>query len=151
MIQLLANEIKSKIIKKIKEAKYFLIILDCTLDISHQEQMTRILRCGDISISPIKIDEHFVEFLKVDNIYGKGHFNEILNAIKNLELDINDVRGLRYDNGSNMKGKKQGVQRRILDINLKAFYTPCGCHNLNLVLCGMANSCPKAIYFFGVV
>ena len=50
-----------------------------------------------------------------------------------------------------MKGKKQGVQKRILDINPKAFYRPCGCHNLNLVLCDMANSCPKAISFFGVV
>ena len=113
--------------------------------------MTLILRYMYISISLIKIDEHFVEFLKVDDTSGKGLFNEIINAIKNLELDINDVRGLRYDNGSNMKGKKQGVQRRILDINLKAFYTPCGCHNLNLVLCDIANSCPKVISFFGVV
>ncbi|KAM3732964.1 hypothetical protein ACB098_11G098600 [Castanea mollissima] len=87
----------------------------------------------------------------VDNTSGKGLFNEIINAIKNLELDINDVRGQGYDNGSNMKGKKQGLQKRILDINSKAFYTPCGCHNLNLVLCDMANSCPKAISFFGVV
>ena len=56
-----------------------------------------------------------------------------------------------YDNGSNMKGKKQGVQKRILDINPKALYTPCGCHNLNLDLCDMVNSCFKAISFFGVV
>ena len=102
----------------------------------------------DISISPIKIDEHFVEFLKVDSTSGKGLFNEIIDAIKSLELDINDVRGQGYDNGSNMKGKKQGVQKRILDINPKAFYTPCGYHNLNLVPCDLANSCPKAISFF---
>ena len=53
-----------------------------------------------------------MEFLKVDNTFGKGLFNEIINAIKNLELDINDVRGQGHDNGSNMKGKKQVVQKK---------------------------------------
>ena len=47
--------------------------------------------------------------------------------------------------------EKKGVQKRIIDINPKAFYTPCGCHNFNLVLCDVANSCPKATSFFGVV
>jgi hypothetical protein len=50
-----------------------------------------------------------------------------------------------------MKGKERGVQKRLLDINFKAFYTPCGCHSLNLVIRDMANSCPKAITFLGIV
>ncbi|KAF3656865.1 hypothetical protein FXO38_13937, partial [Capsicum annuum] len=50
-----------------------------------------------------------------------------------------------------MKGKHQEVQKRLLDINPRSFYTPCGCHNLNLVICDMANSCTKGISFFGVV
>ena len=47
-----------------------------------------------------------------------------------------------------MKGKQQRVQKRLLDIISRAFYTPGGCHNLNLVLCDMANSCANAITFF---
>jgi hypothetical protein len=100
-------------------------MLDCTPDASHQEQMSLILRCVDISTNTIKIDEHFIEFIKVDYTTGKCIFNETINVIKNLELDTNDIQGQGYDNGSNMKGKERWVQKRLLNINPKAFYTPC--------------------------
>ncbi|GKA19287.1 zinc finger MYM-type protein 1-like protein [Tanacetum coccineum] len=64
-----------------------------------------------------------------------------------LGLDIDDIQGQGYDNGSNMKGKHQGVQKKFLYINPRAFYTPCGSHSLNLTLCDMANTCDKAINF----
>ena len=111
LIQMLEHEVKSMILKKIKEAKYFSIILDCTLDLSHQEQMSLILRCVDISTGPIIIEEYFVGFLKVDDTFEKGFFSELIREIEKLNLDINDIRGQGCDNGSNLKGKQQGVQK----------------------------------------
>ena len=40
VIDLIAAAIRCEIIRKIKESKYFSVILDCTPDISHQEQMS---------------------------------------------------------------------------------------------------------------
>jgi len=150
LIHLLASAIKSEIIKKIKSAKYFSVILDCTPDASHQEQMSLIIRYVDSTSG--HVEESFLGFLDVNDTTGQALFDVLENELKILDLDIDNVRGQGYDNGSNMKGKHQGVQRKLLDVNPRAFYSACGCHSLNLTLCDMATkTCGRAKDFFGII
>ncbi|XP_022843386.1 zinc finger MYM-type protein 1-like [Olea europaea var. sylvestris] len=134
LIQMLAGEVRSAIVTKVKHAKYFSVILDCTPDASNEEQMSLVIRCVDDSIDSPMVQEYWIEFLKVDDASGFGLFIELKNVLKNLELDIDNIRGQGYDNGANMSGRHRGVQKRLLEINPRAFYTPCGCYSLNLAL-----------------
>ncbi|GKD99569.1 zinc finger MYM-type protein 1-like protein, partial [Tanacetum coccineum] len=113
--------------------------------------MSLILRYVNVGSTCVSVEESFLGFLSVDDTTGQGLFDVTRDELKSLDLDIDDVRGQGYDNGSNMKGKHRGVQKKFLDINPRAFYTPCGCHSLNLTLCDIASSCGKAMDFFGVI
>ncbi|XP_047123044.1 zinc finger MYM-type protein 1-like [Hydra vulgaris] len=128
LIQILANAIKDNILTRVKFAKYYSIILDCTPDNSHTEQMTIIIRFVDLE-SPtshdgdlVKIKEHVLGFIPVEKSTGGFLAKTLIEQLENFNLPIENLRGQGYDKGSNMKGKENGVQRKILDINPRAFF-----------------------------
>ena len=106
----MANEIKEEIRRKILKAKYFLVILDCTPNLSHEEQMSIVIKCVDVEdASKVKMEEFFLGFIKVDDTSRLRLFKRLEDTLVDLKLNIDDIRGQSYDNGSNMKGKHQGV------------------------------------------
>lgn len=135
LIVLVGEKTKDAILQKVKKAKYFSVIMDCTPDISHNEQLSLVLRIVNCeSLVGANIAEHFVGFVNVNDTTGKGLFDTLIEHLNSFRLNISDCRGQSYDNGSNMMGHKQGVQKRLLEINNKALCVPCSSHSLNLVV-----------------
>lgn len=60
---------------------------------------------------------------------------------------MSNCKGQGYDNGANMNGEDNGVQKWILDMNSLAFYLPCEIHTLNIVLCNAVKLSIKSITF----
>lgn len=126
LISLMSEKVKSNILTMVKDVKYYSIILDCTPDCSHTEQMSIILRF--VSTTTGDVHEHFIGFIEVFDKTGAGLSDRIIKELMDLKININYMRGQSYDNGSDMRGKQNGVQKRILNINPRAFYVLCNSH-----------------------
>ena len=87
----------------------------------------------------------------VNETTGEGITETILLYLKKFNISIQDRRGQGYDIGSNMKGMLKGVQATVLKMNSRAFFVPCACHSLNLVVADAASSSLKTISLFGVL
>ena len=122
---------------------------------SHVEQITMIIRfvyvleCNeDISII---VKEHFVGFVPLKHTTGVFMADTILHQLEELGLAVDNLCGQGYDNGSNMKGKDNAIQRKLMDINLCVFFIPCNAHTFNLVANDDARCCLEATNFFDLV
>lgn len=156
IIELLGERIKKTIVLELKNSKYYSIILDCTPDTAHVEQISVVVRyvllnVGNTTGPTAEIKEHFLGFFPITDTTGQGLTEFLLSCLNLNEIDIQDMRGQGYDNGANMKGKNIGLQKRILDLNPRAFYVPCAAHSLNLVVNDAAKSSLEIVNFFSIV
>ncbi|XP_014770292.1 uncharacterized protein LOC106869182 [Octopus bimaculoides] len=114
LISLTSDNILKEITNRTKSAEYYSIIFDCTQDISHQEQITMIIRFVELQKDKAEIKDSFDEVFKVADTSGAGLFELLLEKLASLGLDLMDCRYQSYNNGSNMKGKYSCVKARLL-------------------------------------
>lgn len=153
-ICLMGRQVKLNIAKKIKRAKYFSVIMDCTPDASHQEQTSLTIRYVDedpAQDGPIRVEESFINYRIIKQSTGESLSNLLIDEISDCGLNMEDCRGQGYDNGANMKGIHKGVQARILEEYPLATFIPCACHSLNLVISDGAKSSVKSVSLFGIL
>lgn len=144
-IELMAEEVRAKIIEELKAAKYFSIIVDSTPDISHVDQLSFIFRY--VLPSGVAV-ERFLKLMDNPGHKGEEMFDAVLETLAIFDIEILDMRGQSYDNAANMRGIYKGLQARIQRENPLADYVPCAGHGLNIIGSNAAKSCPEAVKFF---
>jgi len=151
LVIIMGQQVKQEILNRINKSKYFSILFDCTPDVSHQEQLTEIIRYVHIVNGEVSIEESFIDFIISHEKSGSGLADEISSKLKEDGLNIMDCRGQGFDNGANMAGVHNGVQAHIISKNDLAMFVPCAAHSLNLIGVHAAQTSPTIITFFGVI
>lgn len=65
---------------------------------------------SDSHSTPLGVYEHFIKFMKVDSSTREDLYKTLLNLLKELNLNVKDIRSQEYDNCSNMQGQISEVQ-----------------------------------------
>ena len=133
IIDVLADQIRNKIIVKVQAAKWFTVIADEVTDVSNKEQLSLVLRYVDPDA--LLVREDLVGFFECDTgISGHALALKIISCLQNFGLDLSKMRGQAYDGAGNMAGSVNGTAARIVAQYPLATYLHCASHCLNLVI-----------------
>lgn len=85
--------IQRKIIERINKSHCFSIIADETTDVSGIEQFSICIRYVDKVEKEHSLREDFLCFVPVEDTTGAGLANTLVNELKNLKLNLENIRG----------------------------------------------------------
>ncbi|XP_073826834.1 52 kDa repressor of the inhibitor of the protein kinase-like [Musca autumnalis] len=148
IIEVIGTYIQICIIKEVKQAVYFAILVDETTDICGKEQLSLTIRFYNKEAEMVK--ESFICYIELGDLKGSSISAIILNKIAELGLDAEFLRGQGYDGASNMSGSNNGVQSIIKAKYPAAIYIHCSSHVLNLSL-NTTSKIPEIRNIFSII
>ena len=117
------------IIDQIEKAPFYTIMADDTTDCTNKEQLVICLRSVNENF---EIREDFVGLYQLQSTKSENIFSVLTEVLQEFNLPLSKLRGQSYDEAANMSGSKNGVVRKIQDIENRAVYIHCYGHLLNL-------------------
>lgn len=139
LLSILGEMVRAQILKDVKNACHFAVIIDTTTDISNQEQFTFIVRYVN---STGVIEERLLALETASDATGQGLFNTFCTITS--KYDINWEKHLcaqSFDGAASMQGIYSGLRSFIQHKNPRAIYVWCFAHILNLVVVDTCDSC----------
>jgi len=125
----MACQILEAVIKNVKEAGYYSIMVDECVDSSNKEQL---VICFRYVSDALEVNEDFVGFYQIPNISADTIVAAIKDTLLRFDLSISRCRGQCYDGAANMSGNRNGVKSQLISEEKKALYVHCYGHILSL-------------------
>ena len=146
--------VQEAVINEVNKVIYYRVIVDGTLDASHTEQITFVLRyahCSEENVWDTNYKERFLKFEDCEKKRGCDIAELLCKVSEGSGIDLQNCRGQGYDNWANMVGKYKGVQAIILEENPQAIISLCSVHSSNLCGVHAAESSVEVKCFFGII
>ncbi|KAK7576396.1 hypothetical protein V9T40_012682 [Parthenolecanium corni] len=125
ILKILPEEIRSNILKEVKDAQYFSIIIDTTTDISKQEQFSVVIRYArvDYEKNEVEIVESLIALEICTDATSNGMFILFKGLCKKHGIDWRkNLVGQTYDGANSMRGQYGGLRTLVQNENPRAIY-----------------------------
>ncbi len=128
---MLGTAVHKSILKDINDAPFISITTDSTMDASHKEIYSIIVRF----VKNFNVQERIISVSELSSKVGQDICDHILDQLKKCGISTDKIIAQSYDNASNMSGKHLGVQACLSkSLNRPIMYIPCSAHSSNLVV-----------------
>ena len=104
LVDVTADQIRRKILDRVKRAVWYTVKADEVTDISNKEQLSVVLRYVDPDT--VLVREDLVSFFECDEgITGSNIAEKIADSLERFGLDLGKLRGQSYNGAGNMAGR----------------------------------------------
>ena len=123
IINLMGNEVVSKLVAKVHDRKYFSIIADETADVSRVEQLCICLRT---TTENLDVEETVLGLYALDNCDGASIFRATTDVLLRLNIPLQNCRGATLDGASAFNSEQVALCHALSHALCQSLCSGCG-------------------------